>query len=90
MAPLFPQEVRGRVRKGNLSANFKRRFLEDGGPTIEGVIEDPPEGITGYLDMAALTDAFRKYADHPLGNEREALTVLIGVTLALWWRDGRL
>jgi asparagine synthase (glutamine-hydrolysing) len=89
MAPLFPQEVNARVRKGNLSANFKRRLLDDGRQTIEEVLARPPDRIPEYLDMAALRDAFRRYAARPLQNERAALTVLLGVTLALWWRDGR-
>jgi asparagine synthase (glutamine-hydrolysing) len=89
MAPLFPQEVNARVRKGNLSANFKRRLLEDGRQTIEGVLTDPPDRIAEYLNLAALRETFRRYAAQPLQHEREALTVLLGVTLALWWRDGR-
>jgi hypothetical protein len=89
MAPLFPSQVNERVRKGNLSANFKRRLLDDGRQTIEDVLARPPDRIPEYLDMAALRDTFRRYAARPLQNERDALTVLLGVTLALWWQHGR-
>jgi asparagine synthase (glutamine-hydrolysing) len=87
MAPLFPQEVGQRVHKGNLSANFKRRFLEDERSRLDGLMAALPELPGDYLDVEALRDGYRRYASDPLRNEREALTVFLGVTFALWWRE---
>jgi len=87
MAPLFPQTVAERVRKGNLSANFKRRFLADGRETMEEVLAASDGLIGDYVDVPALKAAYARYAAEPLKNEQDALAVLLGVTLALWLRE---
>lgn len=86
MANVLPQEIRERVRKGNLSANFKRRLLDYDRSTLEEVIMTRPEIIEEYVDVRALRAAYQRYASEPMRRERDALAVFLAVTLALWLR----
>jgi asparagine synthase (glutamine-hydrolysing) len=83
----LPPEVRTRAGKGNLSANFKRRFLDDVRAKAESVMTGEDELTRAYVDVAALRGAYQRYAAEPLGRDRDALTVFLGVTLALWFRQ---
>jgi asparagine synthase (glutamine-hydrolysing) len=87
LGPVLPPEVSARVRKGNLSANFRQRFLDDGRETLEEVMRAGQELVGEYVDVGALRAAYRRYESEPLTRERDALAVFIGVTLALWFRQ---
>jgi hypothetical protein len=87
---ILPREVSARTGKGNLSANFKQRFLDDERETLEEVMTVGDELVGEYVDVGALRAAYRRYASEPLMRERDALAVFLGVTLALWFRQTRL
>jgi hypothetical protein len=92
MTGTLPPEVSGRAGKGNLGANFKRRFLDDGRETLEAVMADGEDLVGEYLDVGALRASYQRYSSAPMERERDALAVFLGVTLALWLkhvRDGR-
>jgi asparagine synthase (glutamine-hydrolysing) len=90
MAGTLPQDVSARAGKGNLSANFKQRLLDNERKTLEEVMSAGDELVGEYVDVGALRAAYTRYASAPLAQERDALTVFLGVTLALWFRQTRL
>jgi asparagine synthase (glutamine-hydrolysing) len=90
LAAMLPQQVRERTRKGNLSANFKRRLLDDARETIEAVIRDDAAAIGRYVDVPAVRAAYQRYAAQPMQRQRDALAVFLVVTLALWLRTSTL
>lgn len=90
MKGTLPREVSARTGKGNLSANFKQRLLDNERETLEEVMTVSDELMGEYVDVGGLRAAYRRYASAPLRQERDALTVFIGVTLALWFRQSRL
>jgi asparagine synthase (glutamine-hydrolysing) len=84
MAGILPQEVRWRVDKSNLGANFKLRLMEHERETLETAILDAPETLKEYVDVPALQTMYHRYAAQPIQHERESLAVFFAITLNLW------
>jgi len=85
MDQIVPDGVRWRVGKADLSPNFKRRLWDHDRDLLDDVILNDPRVIEDYVDVAALRDAYHRYASQPMA-EDAALTVFSAVTLALWLR----
>jgi asparagine synthase (glutamine-hydrolysing) len=85
MNPMLPAEVCWRVGKADLSPNFKHRLWDHDRGILEDVIVKDPQVLAEYVDIAALREAYRRYASQPMA-ESDALTIHSAVTLALWLR----
>jgi asparagine synthase (glutamine-hydrolysing) len=84
VAGILPEEVRCRIRKGNLSANFKLRLLEDERDTLERIILKEMNTLENYIDTSALHTKYFRYASQPMEQEQDALAIFFAVTLAIW------
>jgi len=84
MADLLPPEVRRRLDKSNLGANFKLGLLKRERETLETTILDAPPFLFKYVDVPALQEMYRRYAAQPIEHERESMAVFVVVTLATW------
>jgi asparagine synthase (glutamine-hydrolysing) len=84
MAGILPQQVRCRVDKSNLGANFKLRLLEHERETIESAVLDDSHTIGRFVDIPALRAMYHRYAAQPVQHGREALAVFFATTLGIW------
>ncbi|MGA7933578.1 MAG: lasso peptide isopeptide bond-forming cyclase [Kovacikia sp.] len=90
MADILPPEVQWRRGKGNLSANFKKRLLEDERQRLEQIIFREYEGIEPYIDIPALQLSYQRYAANPLVTDEDATNIFVAVNLALWIQQSQI
>ncbi|MBD2663432.1 lasso peptide isopeptide bond-forming cyclase [Richelia sinica] len=83
MADILPTELRARVSKANLGANFKPKLLEFERDTLEQIIFDQSDSIADYVDIPALRAAYYRYSTNPMAEE-DAMTVYTAVNLGKW------
>ena len=86
MQGVLPPQVQYRLNKGNLSANFKRKLLDQDRERLDEVIRDPPDPLRAYVHLPALRAAYHRYIAEPLAREEEAVAVFLAAVLALWFR----
>jgi asparagine synthase (glutamine-hydrolysing) len=85
MAGILPEKVRWRAGKTRLGANFRRSLLKFEQPLLEKVIFEDAVLIEQYVDLHALRQAYRRYADGRSASD--ALLVWAAVNLTLWLRQ---
>jgi asparagine synthase (glutamine-hydrolysing) len=89
MADSLPPQVQWRVGKGDLSANFKKRMVEDEQHRLEQIIFHEHDVIEPYVDIPALQAAYRNYAADPNVAEDDATNIFVAVNLALWLQQSQ-
>jgi asparagine synthase (glutamine-hydrolysing) len=89
MADILPPEVQWRRGKGNLSANFKKRLLEDERQRLEQIIFREYDSIEPYVDIPALQFAYQRYATEPQVADEDATNIFVAINLALWLQQSQ-
>ncbi|MDY0039053.1 MAG: lasso peptide isopeptide bond-forming cyclase [Desulforhabdus sp.] len=84
MQGTLPSDVLERLSKGNLSANFKLKLLDNEKELLEKIIMKEPALIEKYMDLASLRASFERYMSKPLGTTQEAVTVFLAANLFAW------
>lgn len=90
MDGILPAAIQWRSDKANLSPNFRRGLLQHEHDLLETVILQEPRRIQRFVDVPALQAAYRRFRDHPLHSNQDAVAVFRAATLALWLRTARL
>jgi asparagine synthase (glutamine-hydrolysing) len=85
MEGILPPAVQWRLRKGNLSANYRYKMLEYDQATMEQAIFHPPSPLEKYMNIAALQANYQDYANNPM--KGDAMAVCGAVTLGLWFNQ---
>jgi asparagine synthase (glutamine-hydrolysing) len=89
MEGVIPEQIRQRVRKQDLSPNFELGMRHHDRPLIEATLRELPPEIGGYLDLAAVRAARKRFFTDG-GRRAESLdsTVLYHtVALARWLKS---
>jgi asparagine synthase (glutamine-hydrolysing) len=86
MTGVLPDEVCWRAGKANLGVNFRLRMLDQDRAVLEDVIVRDPGPLEPYVEVGALRQAYRRYADRQSAGDADALAVYGAVTLGLWLR----
>jgi asparagine synthase (glutamine-hydrolysing) len=87
MKNVLPDEIRWRLTKGNLSANFILGLLNKEQATLEDVLFGNSLAIEKYISIPVLQQAYHCYQAKPLLRGKEALIINKVVLLALWLRN---
>lgn len=86
MEGILPLEVRQRVTKARLGANFRRNFLDRGQSFIKGTFERP-EILQPYLNLSYLNDAYQRYSQAP--RPGDDLDVFAATVLSQWMQQSK-
>jgi asparagine synthase (glutamine-hydrolysing) len=85
LGDLYPPQVRWRLGKSDLGANFHRGLTGPDRPLIESLLAEPPPALDRFVDVRALSDAYARYVAGP--STRGALEVWPAISLAVWLRE---
>lgn len=83
MTDILPSKVQWRRGKGQLGANFIRRFLALEKNTLGSMMQSP-ESIHPYVNKSTLQSAYNNYVVSNTSNGDDAMTLLSAVTLSKW------
>lgn len=83
MTDILPSKVQWRRGKGQLGANFIRRFLSLEKDTL-GRMMYSSESIAPYVNKSMLQSAYDSYVVNNTSNGDDAMTLLSAVTLSQW------
>ncbi|KPL12123.1 asparagine synthase [candidate division BRC1 bacterium SM23_51] len=83
LAGVYPEKIRWRGGKSNLSPNFTRALLVHARPVVDEVIESEPSVLEQYVDLPALREVYRQFVSR--GAEEHAMMIWKATTLALWF-----
>ncbi len=84
MTDILPPEVQWRTDKANIGLSFKLNLLEYGRKDVESAVFSPDGGLTPFLDIDKLAEAYRRYEKDPIALEREPLALMSATFLSNW------
>jgi asparagine synthase (glutamine-hydrolysing) len=88
---ILPPEIQWRPKKGNLSSNFYRKFLDLEGATLEEVVRSHEPACFGrFVSKPAMQAAYQHFQSEPMRNNQQAVQLFAAVNLALWLRQSAL
>ncbi len=88
---ILPPEIQWRPKKGNLSSNFYRKFLDFEGATLEEVVSSQEPACFGkFVSKPAMQAAYQHFQSEPMRNNQQAVQLFAAVNLALWLRQSAL
>jgi asparagine synthase (glutamine-hydrolysing) len=85
MDGVLPAPVQWRTDKADLLPGFKRGLFERDHSTIQQVIAERLDQLHDYLDVDRVRTIYERWRVRPMQGQRDALTLYVVATLALWF-----